>query len=123
MSGFPIFDPSAQALPAKPAAGIDPHRKRVDAHMRSTQAVKGYHLRASDGITGHVCDFLMDDRSWAIRELVVKTGHRFSGKEVQIPTSSVQKISYDDSTVFVSLTKEAVEQSPEHLLAPVIAVA
>jgi hypothetical protein len=31
----------------------------------------------------------MDDQSWAIRQLVIKTGHRFSGKEVQIPTSRI----------------------------------
>lgn len=121
MSGFPILELPADPLPAEPAA-IDPHRERVDAHMRSTQAVKGYHLQASDGITGHVADFMMDDQSWAIRELVIKTGHRFSGKEVQIPTSCVQKISYDDSTVFVSLTREDVEQGPAHEPVPVAAV-
>jgi hypothetical protein len=60
----------------------------------------------------------MDDQSWAISQLVIKTGHRFSGKEVQIPVSQVDRISYDESTVFVHMTKEAVEQSPEHHLAP-----
>jgi hypothetical protein len=115
-------DLPAQALPDQPAAAIDPHRKRVDAHMRSTQAVNGYHLQASDGITGHVCDFMMDDKSWAIRELVVKTGHRFSGKEVQLPTSSVERISYKDSTVFVSLTKAAVEHGDARESAPAGAV-
>ena len=80
--------------------------------------MNGYHLRASDGTVGHVCDFMMDARSWAIGQLVVKTGHRLSGKEVLIPTSQVDRISWDDSTVFVNLTKEAVEQSPEHHLTP-----
>ena len=79
----------------------------------------GYHLQASDGIIGHVCDFMMDAQSWAIRQLVIKTGHRFSGKEVQIPTRAVDRISYPDSTVFVNLTKEGVQQSPAHQLAPV----
>jgi hypothetical protein len=31
----------------------------------------------------------MDDQSWAICHLAVKTGHRFSGKEVQIPMKQV----------------------------------
>ena len=62
---------------------------------------------------------MMDAQSWAIRQLVIKTGHRFSGKEVQIPTSKVDRISYEESTVFVNLTREAVEQSPAHHLAPV----
>jgi hypothetical protein len=60
---------------------------------------------------------MTDAQSWAIHQLVVKTGHRFSGKEVRIPTSQVGRISYEKSTVFVNLTTEAVEQSPEHHLA------
>ena len=81
--------------------------------------MNGYHLQASDGIIGHVCDFMMDDKSWVINQLVIKTGHRLSGKEVLIPTSQIARISFDESTVFVNLTKEAVEQSPEYHLVPV----
>ena len=56
----------------------------------------------------------MDDESWAIAQVIIKTGHRFSGKEVQIPTGKVERISYDESTVFVNLTSDAVEKSPAH---------
>ena len=112
MSGFPILELPPKPLPSEPATTIGPQPERADAHLRNTQAVNGYHLQASDGIIGHVCDFMMDDKSWAIGQLVIKTGHRFSGKEVLIPTNKVARISFDDSTVFVNLTKEAVEQSP-----------
>jgi hypothetical protein len=74
-------------------------------------------------MVGHICDFMMDDQSWAIGQLVIKTGHRFSGKEVQIPTSLVKRISYEKSTVSVNLTSEAVQQSPAPQAAPVGAVA
>ena len=110
MSGFPILELPATPLPIEPATARGPQPARADAHLRSTQAVDGYRLQASDGVIGHVCDFMMDAQSWAIRQLVIKTGHRFSGKEVQIPTRKVDRISYPDSTVFVNLTKEAVEQ-------------
>jgi hypothetical protein len=73
---------------------------------------------ASDGILGHICDFMINAQSWAIGQLVVKTGHRFSGKEVQIPVSKVDRLSYDESTVSVNLTTNAVEQSPTHHLTP-----
>jgi hypothetical protein len=119
MSGFPILELPPKPLPSEPATAIGPQPERADAHLRNTQAVNGYHLQATDGIIGHVCDFMMDDKSWVIGQLVIKTGHRFSGKEVLIPTSKVARISFDDSTVFVNLTKEAVEQSPELHLAPV----
>jgi hypothetical protein len=118
MSGFPILELPPKSLPSEPATAIGPQPERADAHLRNTQAVNGYHLQASDGIIGHVCDFMMDDKSWAIGQLIIKTGHRFSGKEVLIPTSKVARISFDESTVFVNLTKEAVEQSPAHHLSP-----
>jgi len=123
MSGFPIAEVPPKPLPSKPAAASDRSPERSDAHLRSTQAVNGYHLQTSDGTIGHICDFMMDDQSWAIRQLVIKTGHRFSGKEVQVPTSQVDRISYEKSTVFVNLTREAVEQSSAHELAPVSAAA
>jgi len=123
MSGFPILELPPKPLPIEPAAEIGRHHEPAEAHLRSSQAVNGYHLQASDGTIGHVCDFMIDNESWAIRQLVVKTGHRFSGKEVQIPTRAVDQISWDQSKVFVDLTKEAVEQSPAHHVFPFRAAA
>jgi hypothetical protein len=119
MSGFPILDLPPQPLQGEPSTASVQSTENVDAHLRSTQAVNGYHIQASDGKLGHVCDFMMDAQNWAICQLVVKTGHRFSGKEVQISTSKVERISYEESTVFVKLTAEAVERSPAHHLDPV----
>ena len=105
-SELPVsLPPSEQATAGNTPSGCP------DAHLRSTQAVGGYHLHASDGLIGHVCDFLVDPQTWAIRELVIKIGPRFSGKEVQILTSQIERISYEESTVFVRLTKRAVEQN------------
>ena len=52
----------------------------------------------------------MDGQNWRIRELVIKIGHRFSGREVRIPAGKVSRISYEDSKVLVDMTKEEVEQ-------------
>ena len=112
MSGFPILELPVKPLPSEAATASGPQLKRADAHLRSAQAVNGYHLRTGDGMIGHVCDFMMDAQSWAIGQLVIKTGHRFSGKEVLIPTKDVDRISYEESTVFANLTREAVGQSP-----------
>ncbi len=118
MSGFPILDVPPKFYPNQLLAATGLKSERADAHLRSTQAVAGYHLQATDGIIGHICDFLMDGKSWAINQLVIKIGHRFTGKEVQIPMSQVERISYKESTVFVKLTKDAVENSPEYRLVP-----
>jgi len=117
MSGFPILELPAEPLPGPSTTAAGPLPEKAEAHLRSTRAVGGYHLRASDRMIGHVCDFMLDTRSWAIRELVIKTGHRLSGKEVLIPANAVDRISYDDSTVFVNLAGDAVEQSPSQVLA------
>ena len=122
MSGFPILELPPNPQPGESASASDRSAESADAHLRSTKAVNGYDIQASDGAIGHICDFMMDDRSWAINQLVIKTGHRFSGREVQMPTSKVGRISYEKSAVFVNLTSEAVEQSPAHHLAPVGAV-
>jgi sporulation protein YlmC with PRC-barrel domain len=117
MSGFPILELPTKPLLDEPVTASDKRpAERADGHLRSTQVVNGYHIKASDGTIGHVCDFMMDDQSWAIRQLVIRTSHRFSGNEIQIPTSAVDRISYDESTVFINLTGEAIEQNLAHHL-------
>lgn len=111
MSGFPILDLPADPSPSEPGTFMGPHPEPADAHLRSTRAVTGYHLQTGDGIIGHVCDFMMHARSWALDSLVIRTGNRFSGREVPLPTKSVTRISYEESTVFATPTGEAVEQS------------
>jgi hypothetical protein len=117
MSGVPMMELQVMPLPVKPAPASDPKPKGAEAHLRSALAVNGYRLQASDGEIGHICDFMMDDQNWAIGQLVIKTGHRLSGREVQIPAKNVERISYEDSTVFVNLTGEGVEESPAHYMA------
>jgi hypothetical protein len=111
MSGFPILDLPAAPLSSEPSVASGPQPEGAEAHLRSAQAVNGYHIRNGEETIGYVCDFMMDDQSWAIVQLVIKIGHRFSGNEVQMPTSSVDRISYDESTLFVHSTKESVELS------------
>ena len=120
MSCFPILEVPNQPLPIKPAAARDRSPENADAHLGSTRALDGCQLQASDGTVGHICDFMMDDQSWAISQLIVRIGHRFSGKEVEIPTSQIVGISYEKSTVTVNMTSAALEQSPAHHLPAVL---
>lgn len=115
---FPILELPPKFASVQPPAATGPIAARPDAHLRSAKAVNGYHLQASDGIVGHVCDFLMDEKSWGITELVIRIGHRFTGKEVRIPVGQVTEISYDSSKVHVKLTSDAVERSPANIQVP-----
>jgi len=89
-----------------------------DARLRSTQALNGYHIQTDEGAIGHVIDFIVDHESWAICHLVVETGHWFSGKEIVISPNQIIRISYDESKVFVSVTKESILKAPGYHVPP-----
>jgi hypothetical protein len=44
---------------------------------------------------------------------VVEAGHWYSEKEVLISANNVDRISYEDSTVFINLTRAAVQKTLE----------
>lgn len=112
MSGFPILSQRSEPFRGEQATKTVTKHKDVDAHLRSAQAVIGHHIQASDEVIGHVTDFVMDDKTWVIRHVVADIGHWLSGKKVLISSSQVKRISWDESKVFVDLTKEAVLGSP-----------
>jgi hypothetical protein len=43
------------------------------SHLRSMKDVAGYTIQATDGEIGHVDDFIIDDKPWTIRYIVVDT--------------------------------------------------
>ncbi len=85
-----------------------------DPHLRSTKAVTGYHVQATDGEIGHVEDFIIDDETWAIRYLVVDTGNWRSGKKVLVAPKWIDRVSWGESEVYVRLSRGAIEGSPEY---------
>jgi hypothetical protein len=109
LGGYPVLIP-----PSKEEMDGHLHHHRDDKHLQSTKAVTGYQIQTVDGTIGHVSGLLVDDRSWAVHELVVETGHWYSGKEILIATGKVESISYEDSTVFVNLTKADIQQTAEN---------
>ena len=114
-AGFPIaIAPSKDEM----AVHQQPHH-RDDKHLRSMKAVMGYAIHATDGEIGSVRDFMVDDKSWAIGELLVETGHWYAGKEIMIPTEQITRISDEDSVVFVDFTKAELHKTRENEVAAV----
>lgn len=111
--GYPIMIPTHDDA----AEGHKSFHHRDDKHLRSSQAVTGYTIHATDGEIGTVSGFMVDEKSWAIRDLVVETGSWFTGKEIKVPVSKVDRISYEDSTVYITLTKEDLQRTPEDSVA------
>ena len=89
-------------------------KKEWDPHLRSTNAVSGYHIQASDDEIGNVEDFIVDDETWAIRYLIINTRIWWPGKEVLVSPKLIERVSWDASKVFVNLSREAIQQSPEY---------
>ena len=61
VAGFPIVTPPPPEN--RPHHG---HNQRDDLHLRSTKAVTGYHIHATDGQIGSVSGFMVDGKNWAI---------------------------------------------------------
>jgi len=85
-----------------------------DLHLRSATYVTGYHIEAADGEIGHVEDFIVDDETWEIRYMVVDTRNWLPGKKVLIAPRWIERVSWDDSKVYVNLSREAIESGPEY---------
>ncbi len=85
-----------------------------DPDLRSSKAVKGYHIRASDGDIGHVQGLLVDEETWAIRYIIVDTSNWWLGHKVLIAPQWIQDVSWPDAKVSVNLTRQAVKDAPPY---------
>ena len=89
------------------------NKRTWDPHLRSTRDVIGHHVEASDGMIGHISDFIIDDSSWAIRYLVVDTRKWWGGCKVLVSPQWVSRVSWPESKVYIDLTREKIRQSPK----------
>lgn len=109
LAGYPVIVP-----PPRPS---EISGRGVDSHLRSARFIQGYKVEATDGVVGELADFMVDDRTWMIREIVVEFGHWYAGKAIRIPTEKIVRISYDESAVYVDLAKDAMLAASQEDLA------
>ena len=83
-----------------------------DPHLRSCDAVTGYHIHATDGDIGHVSGFLVDDETWAIRYLVVDTSNWWVGHKVLVAPTWIKGVQWADKTVAVDVSRESIKTAP-----------
>lgn len=116
---YPGMPPMPAApVPVSPVAEEMAARGRVstegDPALRSARDVTGYHIAARDGDIGHVEDFLVGDRAWAIRYLVVDTRNWWPGKKVVLSPEWIKTVSWPDSKVHVDLRRDEIKTAPEY---------
>jgi hypothetical protein len=107
---YPVY----QAGPAETRHDPAVAQQRGDPHLRSASEVEGYYLHATDGDLGHVDDFLISDEDWAIRYMIADTRNWWPGKKVLVPTQWIREVNWEQSKVYVEVTREALKAAPEY---------
>ena len=85
-----------------------------DPHLRSCNAVAGYHVHANDGEIGHVEGMLIDDETWSVRYLIVNTSNWWLGHSVLVAPQWIKHMSWTDATVSVDMSLEAIKRAPPY---------
>jgi sporulation protein YlmC with PRC-barrel domain len=113
---YPGMPPVPEPVAGDPVVAEMAARERVesDPSLRSARDVTGYYIAAQDGDIGHVNDFLVDDRAWAIRYLVVDTRNWWPGRKVVLSPEWIKTVSWADSRVYVDLRRDQIKAAPEY---------
>jgi hypothetical protein len=61
-----------------------------------------YRVITKNGRTGLIENLLFNEQDWKIDEIVTTIDNSLFAETVQIPVSHVERITYEDSKVFVS---------------------
>ena len=85
-----------------------------DPHLRSVNAVTGYHVHATDGDIGHIENFLVEEVDWCVHYLIVDTKNWWPGKSVLISPRSVRQINWLNRLVDVSASRKKIQDSPAY---------
>jgi sporulation protein YlmC with PRC-barrel domain len=85
-----------------------------DKHLRSTDNVTGYNIKATDGAIGDVEDFILDDTKWKIDFLIINTGNWLPGKKVLISQKLITEIDWEHANVSVETSVAFIKGSPEY---------
>lgn len=104
----PVLDPGNIVEPEATKTTVG------DSHLRSCAEVRFYHIQATNGEIGHVDDFIIDENTWQISYLVVRTHKGFGGKKVLVAVRHIQAVQWDNSRVVVDLNIEAIQLLPSH---------
>jgi hypothetical protein len=83
--------------------------------MFAILALKGFSIHATDGRIGTVNDFLVDDRTWKIRWLVVEIGSWLTERKILVHPSAIGKANYEREELPVRLTRLKMKDSPSIL--------
>jgi sporulation protein YlmC with PRC-barrel domain len=94
-------------------AAVHTEERSYDAHLRSTNELRGYHIQGTDEAIGHIEDFIVDDETWEVRYLVIDTSNWWFGKRVLIAPRWASRISWEKKLLYVEMSRDSIKNSPE----------
>ena len=100
-------------LLSKGQVAASPDADGAPGTLHSTRGLTGYRLEASDGIVGHVDDFLIDETSWAIRSLVVEILGAMPSRKVALPPQWIVEVARTSRTLRGDQSRE-VREAPAY---------
>lgn len=86
-------------------------RQAAESHLRSSDQVIGYAIRAADGRIGHVEDLRLDDSDWSVADLVVDTGGWLPGRKVLVPPSAIADIDWNSREVRLRMSRDELKHA------------
>ncbi len=95
-------------LSSLPTGASYPVRTAEDLHLRCSSHLLGYHVWATDGDFGTLEGLVMDEASWHLGYLDVKSGDWLQNRSVLVPTASVQSVSWPDLRIYLSHAKTGI---------------
>jgi hypothetical protein len=109
----PAYYPGGVSPASKSPAADQIPSETADSHLRCISAITGYYIEATDGELGHLDGLMVDDQAWAIRYIEVATKNWWPGKKVLVSPAWIQRVSWEDSKLYVGLSREAIQSAPE----------
>ncbi|MFO7755418.1 MAG: hypothetical protein R6V34_05490 [Bacteroidales bacterium] len=110
MGSSMLYPPRPLKIPPKVVS-----EKNLETSLRSFDEVKGYRIKAIDGIMGHIDDIIVDDKDWQIIYIIADTSNWLPwSKKVMLPLDFLEDISYIEQQVRIELKKEIIKNAPEY---------
>lgn len=108
--GYPYPEQLSRVNP--PKVDSEPEEEPDDKHLRSIAEVTGYVIDNGSERIGRASDFIVEDRTWIIRYLVVDTGDWLPGRKVLVSPTWIENVSWKEQKVSIELTREEIKASP-----------
>ncbi len=88
--------------------------KKPENHLRACGEVNGYEVATTEDDVGHITDFIFDDKSWALRMIIIDTNNWLpGGKKLVVLPRDIEIIDWSSHKVRVKLSHEQLMEKPE----------